>query len=123
MRLLQRVERAFVSNIVEKTKQLVQSSGPVAIKVAVLRHWAQKQADRAERLEAQSGSAPKRRRLAEIRRRAAGYLSATAKYLTVREEHPMTLRERPRVFSVPDWDEQDESDEKEGEPKFMQFSA
>jgi len=121
MRFIQRVERSFVTQIVDKTKRLVQSSGPVALKVAVLRHWAEKQAARAERLEAQGESAPKRKRLAEIRRRAAGYLQATAKYLSHRQDHAMSLRERPRLFAVPHWDEKDEAPD--DEPKFMQFSS
>ena len=129
MRFIQRVERAFVTQIVDKTKKLVQSSGPTALKVAVLRHWAQRQADRAEKLE-MSGHEAKRQRLAEIRRRAAGYLHATAKYLTHRQEHAMSLRERPRQFAVPAWDEGDHDPirdhavpEKEEEPKFMQYSS
>ncbi len=125
MRLIQRAERSFVASIVEKTRKLLGSSGPTALKVAVLEHWAKRQTSRAEKIEARAAAAaPERsRRLAGIRRRAAGYLHATAKYLLHRQEHPMSLRERPRFLVDPSWDEHAPLSDKEETPKFMEFSS
>lgn len=125
MRYLHSVERSFVTKLVEKTRALLASSGPTALKVAVLKHWAQRQSERAEKLEARlSGAGPDRpRRIADMRRRAAGYLRATAKFITHRQEHPMTLREPPLFFADPDWGARQRGQDEDDPPQFMEFSS
>ncbi|MBI1333652.1 MAG: hypothetical protein GC165_12325 [Armatimonadetes bacterium] len=41
--------------------------------------------------------------LIAMREKAVGYLWATAKYLVHKENHPLTLRQKPTFFAAPSW--------------------
>lgn len=132
MRLIERVERAFVRRIVDDTRQLSESERPVHEKIARLQFSAAIQAHRIDRLGSRVGrlmqANPLRferaRRVLELRRKALGYMKSTAKFLLHRDRHPRTLCEQPPLFAGPSWEREKESEPaKEPELKFMEYSS
>jgi hypothetical protein len=110
MRLLYKREREFLSQLVDNTKALVNGELPLrekidAIEQAVVenkRHIDQLTAALSQVKSGDSRSASIKR-LIEIRKKAAGYLAASAKYLVQRHNRKESLTQAPRLLAVPAW--------------------
>lgn len=110
MRLLEKVERSFIAKMVEETRDLMDSTKPVFVKVAWLQLQAARQGQRIEglrRLQIRMGlddiRKSKVQELIELRAKVMGYLRATAKFLVHAESHPNTLRQPPSLYAMPYW--------------------
>jgi hypothetical protein len=110
MRLIERIERSFVSGVVNRAKQVIRAPKPTSEKVSNLERLAARHEERAtafRRLGSKPGARPERKeklgRLIGMCDSACGYLRTTADYLLHRERHPDSLRQMPRVFAVPRW--------------------
>jgi len=111
MRLLDRIEKAFVASLVEETRLLARNSGlGVSQQVARLQTAVSRHAKSALKLreERKKTVDPTRRqkldRIIAIRENAVTYLVATSKWLVHRDAFPHSLRQRPRIFAIPAWE-------------------
>lgn len=112
MRLHKQLELSFVAKLVEDTKRLIKGPKSAGDKIAALQGRAQHFARRTQALremKLRAGGSPERRArlrtLIALREKGLGYLKSTASYIVNRENHPYTLRQKPRMFATPLWDQ------------------
>lgn len=133
MRLLRRIEQAFIAKTVEETRRLLESDTPTHQKIAALQFAAAEEDRRIELLKARLGHHPQARsRIQEIiamRREAMLHYRFAARRL---REGSKRLRfdEQPRVFAFPHWEDPAKAREEppgraavRSEFPFMEFSS
>lgn len=110
MQLLSDSERQFISALVDGTQKVLTSASTTkSEKLSTLQKGAAIHASYARRLrraeKSCSTSEEKARvhRLVELREAAVRYLVSTARWLADQDQHGLSLRQRPRMFSAPTW--------------------
>lgn len=133
MRLICQAERALYASLVRDTRCLI---GDQSISVEQVVDELQRMGSKHEahlfylRRARDRSRGPERirrlNRLIAARQKAAAYLAATIEWITDRELHPFSLRQRPRILAMPAWRSRYNARapiEKPVEYAFMDFSS
>lgn len=130
MKLLEKAESAFKHRIVQRAHEIVNSGREPYEKIAQLELEAGDHRRRARHLltrnrDVAEARAPKVKRVADLRIRAANHLRATANFVRSQIDNPLSLRTMPTAFAEANWRRKRLKPSRKETPEipFMEFSS